>query len=48
MWTNENRARYDRSGLRYPTTGSGFPCSAFEKVIEKTKLRKMGRRCAEF
>jgi len=30
------------------STGSGFPCSAFEKVIEKTKLRKMGRRCAEF
>jgi putative transposase len=19
MWTNENRARYDRSGLRYPS-----------------------------
>lgn len=37
MWTNENRARYDRSGLRYP---GDLIKGAYEEQADVAKERE--------
>lgn len=37
MWTNENRGRYDRSRLRYPSDLTDEEWSAIERLIPRAK-----------
>ena len=39
MWTTENRARYDRSGLRYPTDLTDAEWALVEPLIPPAKPR---------
>ncbi len=43
MWTNENRARYDRSGLRYPSDVTDAEWALIEPLIPPAK-RGGGKR----
>lgn len=46
MWTNENRARYDRSGLRYPSDLTVEEWSLIEPLIPPAK-RGGGKRTVD-
>ena len=46
MWTNENRARYDRSGLRYPSDLTDEEWALIEPLIPPAK-RGGGKRSVE-
>ena len=46
MWTNENRARYDRSGLRYPSDLTDEEWSLIEPLIPPAK-RGGGKRSVD-
>ena len=37
MWTAENRERYDRRGLRYPSDVRDVECAVIEPLIPSTK-----------
>ena len=43
MWTNENRARYDRSGLRYPSDVTDAEWALIAPLIPPAK-RGGGKR----
>jgi hypothetical protein len=43
MWTAENRARYDRSHLRYPSDLSDEKWALIEPRIPAAKLRALPR-----
>ena len=44
MWTNENRTRYDRDGLRYPSDLTDAEWAHVEPLIPPAK-RGGNRRC---
>jgi len=40
MWTNENRARYNRSKLRYPSDSTDAEFALFELIIPPQTRRQ--------
>jgi hypothetical protein len=43
MWTNENRARYDRSKLRYPSDLTDAEWAIIAPLIPPAKSAKTGQ-----